>query len=302
MKILVTGSSGLVGTALCNSLRSHGHAVVRLIRSCSPSPSDASSEAIRWEPPSGPIDTAAMEGAEAVVHLAGASIGEGRWTPARKQILRSSRVDATRHLVKGLSRLKQRPRVLVSASAIGYYGDRGEEILIETSAPGNDFLAQVARDWEGAANAAERFGIRVVLLRFGVILAARGGALERMLKPVRMGVGGRLGSGRQWMSWLALDDAAGLIRCALESELWRGPVNAVAPNPVRNADFTRALARAAHRPAVFPVPRLALRAFLGEMADALLLSSQRVLPQRLAEMNYRWLHPELDNALASLVN
>jgi uncharacterized protein (TIGR01777 family) len=302
MKILVTGSSGLVGTALCKSLRADGHTVARLTRSGSESQSGQPAEAIRWEPPSGSLDLAAMEAADALVHLAGASIAQGRWTPARKEILRSSRVDATRHLVAGLAKLKQKPRILISASAIGYYGDRGDETLTESSAPGNDFLAQLCRDWEAAASEAERFGIRTVLLRLGIILDAHGGALPRILFPLRLGVGGRLGSGKQWMSWITLDDVVRLMRYAIENISVRGPVNVVSPNPVTNAEFTRIAAAALHRPAFFPVPRFALRLALGEMANALLFSSQRVLPQKLLALQYSFLRPDLRNALDSILS
>jgi uncharacterized protein len=301
MKILVTGSSGLVGKALCKSLRADGNIVARLTRSGSASQSGQSAEAICWEPPTGSLDLASMEGADAVVHLAGASIAEGRWTPARKEILRSSRVDATRHLVSGIAKLKQKPRVFVSASAIGYYGDRGDEVLNESSVPGKDFLAHVCADWEAAAFRAEQLGVRTVLLRFGIILDAHGGALPRVLLPLRFGVGGRLGSGIQWMSWITLDDVVGLIRYAIENNSVRGPVNAVSPNPVTNAEFTRIAAARLHRPAFFPAPRFALRLALGEMADALLFSSQRVTPQKLLALHYSFLHPDLQNALEGVL-
>ncbi|MGH9709989.1 MAG: TIGR01777 family oxidoreductase, partial [Candidatus Acidiferrales bacterium] len=241
-----------------------------------------------------------MEGADALVHLAGAPIAEGRWTPARKQILRRSRVDATRHLVAGLAQLKQKPRVLVAASAIGYYGDRGDETLAESSAPGNDFLAQICRDWEAETAQAEKLGIRTVMLRFGIILAANGGALKRMLPPFRLGVGGRLGNGRQWMSWITLDEVMSIIRFAIESDSIRGPLNTVSPNPVTNSEFTSALASVLHRPALFPVPRAILRLALGEMAGAL-LASERAVPQNLQSQLYHFRHPELKEALESVL-
>ncbi|MGB6483192.1 MAG: TIGR01777 family oxidoreductase [Candidatus Acidiferrales bacterium] len=301
MKIIVSGSSGLVGAALIDSLRPEGHTIARLVRSGSAATADATSKMIRWEPPTGSIDLAAMEGADAVVNLAGASVAGGRWTTGRKEVLRRSRVNATRHLVAGLAQLKEKPRVLVSASAIGYYGSRGNEILTETSAPGNDFLAQLCRDWEAEAAKAEHEGIRTVMLRFGIILAPHGGALQQMLRPFRLGVGGRLGSGRQWMSWITLEDVVALIRYAIEKESPRGPVNAVTANAVTNAEFTSILAGVLHRPALFPAPRFALRLALGEMTDAL-LASQRVMPEKLNRMGYVFRHPQLKEALASILD
>ncbi|MHB8410582.1 MAG: TIGR01777 family oxidoreductase [Candidatus Acidiferrales bacterium] len=301
VKIIISGSSGLVGSALINSLRADGHSIARLVRSGSPSQTGPASENIRWEPPTGSIDLAGMEGADALVHLAGASIADGRWTPARKQILRRSRVDATRHLIAGLAQLSRKPRVLVAASAIGYYGDRGAETLTESAASGNGFLAGICREWEAETAQAERLGIRTVMLRFGIILAANGGALKRILVPFRIGVGGRLGTGRQWMSWITLDEVVAVIRCAIENDLLRGPVNAVSPSPVTNSEFTSVLAGVLHRPALFPTPRAVLRIALGEMADALLFSSQRVVPEKLQAQLYTFRHPELKEALESVL-
>lgn len=301
MKIILSGSSGLIGSSLIDSLRPDGHAISRLVRSSSTATADVTSKMIRWEPPSGSIDLAAMEGADAVVSLAGASVAGGRWSKERKQVLRRSRVDATRHLVSSLAQLKTKPRVFVSASAIGYYGNRGDEILTETSMPGNDFLAHLCRDWEAEASKAEHEGIRTVMLRFGIVLAAHGGALEQMLRPFRFGVGGRLGNGRQWMSWVTLEDAVAIIRYAIIQDSPRGPVNAVAPNAVTNAEFTSVLAEVLHRPALFPAPRLALKVALGEMADAL-LASQRVKPEKLTEIGYTFRHPQLREALAAILD
>jgi uncharacterized protein (TIGR01777 family) len=301
MKILVSGSSGLVGTALVEALLREGHAVCRLMRPQSArKPGGPQAIEVRWDPISGELDSAAAEGAQAAVHLAGASIAE-RWTDARKRVLRSSRVDATRQLVAALAKLGRPPAVFVSASAIGYYGDRGDEELTETSAPGTDFLAVLARDWEAEAARAEGFGARVAILRQGVILAPHGGALPRMLLPFRLGLGGRLGSGKQWMSWLTLDEVVGIIRAVLENAGWRGPINAVAPNPVRNAEFTTILGRVLHRPTLFPAPAMALRLALGEMAQTLLLASQRVLPKKLQEFGYNFRQPELEPALSALL-
>lgn len=297
MRVLITGASGLVGSALADALRAAGHAVQRLVRPGKPlRPGD-----VRWNPVAGDLDRAPADGADAVVHLAGASIAAGRWNVEGKKLLRASRVDATRNLVTGLLQLHNRPTVLVSASAVGYYGSRGDELLTEESAPGSDFLAELARDWEKEAARAADFGIRAVILRFGVILAQHGGALQRMLLPFKLGLGGRLGSGSQWMSWVTLPEAVGLIRYALDTPGLRGPVNAVAPNPVTNAEFTRILAKVLRRPAIFPVPAFGLRLLLGEMADALLLSSQRVVPWKLQDCGYRFHDPELEAALRALL-
>src|SRR3989442_6898646 len=257
MKILVTGSSGLVGMALVDELARAGHTVCRLLRPESPSGVGATkSVPLRWNRATGELEGAAA-GADAVVNLAGASIAGGRWTAARKKLLATSRVDATRQLVTAAGRLAPPPKVLVSASAVGYYGSRGDEELTEESASGNDFLAGVCRPWEPEAAKAERHGMRVVQLRFGIILAKQGGALQKMLPPFRMGVGGRLGSGQQWMSWVSLADVVRVIQFALEGVAVRGQVNVapvrgalnvVAPQPVRNVEFTRALAKALRRP------------------------------------------------------
>jgi len=293
MRVLMTGASGLVGTALAAELRTAGATVNRFAR---PGTAAAAGD-VAWNPETGEMNLAAAEGADAVVNLAGASIGGGRWTAKRKALLRSSRVDLTERLVAGLGRLKKPPAILVSASASGYYGDRGEESLTEASASGQDFLATISRDWEAAAIKAQPFGMRTVIARFGIVLAKNGGALPRMLTPFKLGAGGRIGSGKQWMSWVALDDVVGAIRFAIGGAAVRGPMNVVAPNPARNADFTRVLARVLRRPAIFPAPAFALRLVLGEMADALLLSSQRVVPQKLSEGGFRFQYAELEAAL-----
>jgi uncharacterized protein len=244
---------------------------------------------------------AAMEGADVVIHLSGASIGEGRWTAARKDVLRSSRVDSTRLLVDALEKVRQKPRVFLCASAVGFYGNRGDEILTEASERGTGFLALLARDWEAESLRAEASGIRTVQMRFGVILSAVGGALPRMIVPFRLGVGGRLGSGRQWMPWIALEDAVEMIRAMIADEGLRGPVNVVAPEPVQNAEFTRVLARVLHRAAILPAPAFALRMALGEMADSLLLVSQRVLPERLVAAKYAFRFADLEFALRAIL-
>jgi uncharacterized protein len=297
MRVLISGASGLVGTELGRALRDHGHTVGRLVRP------DGKAEAgdIPWDPMSASVDIGAMEGTDAFVHLSGASIGEGRWTAARKAILRSSRVDSARVLVDAIARLRQKPRVFACASAIGFYGDRGDEILTESSDCGTDFLALVARDWEAEAMRAEHSGIRTVRLRYGVILSEAGGALPRMVTPFRFGIGGRFGSGRQWMSWITLNDAIEITRLAIEDDALAGAVNVVGPNPVRNAEFARILANALHRPAIFPAPAFALRLVLGEMADPLLLSSQRVRPEKLLAMNYPFRFSDLAATLSALL-
>jgi hypothetical protein len=242
MKLVISGGSGLVGSALTDSLRAAGHEVSHLVR-----PGGTMKQGdVHWDPGAATVDMAAMEGAEAVVHLSGASIADGRWTPARKAVLRSSRVDTTRVRVDAVLHLRHRPRVFVCASAIGYYGDRGEEILTESTSYGMDFLALLARDWEAEAARAEHGGIRTVILRFGVIFDAKGGALPKMLAPLRWGVGGRLGSGRQWMSWVGLEDAVEVTQRAIMDDRYSGPMNVVAPDPVRNADFTRIAAAELH--------------------------------------------------------
>lgn len=288
-RIAITGSSGLVGSALRHRLESDGHEAVRVLRG------DPSNVSAVWNPEAGWIRPGALQGCKAVVHLAGASIGEGRWTARRRAELRTSRIDATRLLVDHLATLA-RPPALVSASAVGYYGNRGDEILTEESAPGTGFLAELTRDWEAEAARAREAGITVTILRLGVVLSREGGALPRILLPFRLGVGGRLGNGRQWMSWLTLDDAVGAIEHAITTRL-DGVFNAVSPEPVTNRDFTRALGRALRRPALFPAPAFGLRLLLGGSADELLLWSQRVLSQKLEDTGYRFQHPDLGSAL-----
>jgi uncharacterized protein len=299
MKILVTGSTGLVGTALVSELKQAGHTVCRLVRPGTNAQSVRASEGfeVSWDPATGELGGAAV-GADAVVNLAGASIAEGRWTAERKKVLRSSRVDTTRALVNALGKMAAVPRVMVSASAIGFYGDRGDEVLDEQSRPGSGFLSEVAEEWEAEAGKGEALGIRVVRARFGVILAKEGGALHQMVRPFRFGVGGKMDSGQQWMSWICLQDVVAILRCALENDAVRGPLNVVSPQPARNVEFTAALAKSLHRPALFPAPAFALRLALGEMAEALLLSSQRVLPRQLEKLGYRFLHAHLAKALA----
>jgi uncharacterized protein len=299
MKILISGASGLVGTALTGALRAEGHTVAHFVR-----PGSAQAEGdVRWDPDKALVDLTAMEAAHAVVCLNGASIAGGRWTKARKQVLSDSRIHPVRLLVQSFERLKQKPRVFLCASAIGYYGSRGDEILTEASSGGTDFLSELCRQWQAEAMQAQGHGIRTACLRFGVILSIRGGALKQMLPPFKIGVGGRLGDGRQWMSWIALDDVVGSIRFTIDNESISGPVNVVAPRPVQNAEFTRVLASMLHRPAIFPAPAFVLRLALGELADALLLSSQRVEPERLAAARYSFRFNHIEPALrAAIVN
>jgi hypothetical protein len=303
MRILVSGSTGFLGTSLIETLEREGHAIVRLVRpeTSQSRPAGGSGQTLAWDPVAGAFDAASAEGADALVHLAGASIAGGRWNASRKKLLRTSRIAATRHLIGALAQLQRPPRVIVAASAIGYYGSRGDETLTETSAPGNDFLAGLCREWEAETARGAEFGARVVSLRFGIILAAHGGALPRMLTPFKLGVGGRLGTGRQWMSWVTLEETIRVIQFALADAGLAGAVNVVAPNPVRNSEFTKILAKTLHRPALFPAPAFALRLGLGEMADALLLASQKVKPSKLVNAGYQFLQPELANALRDVL-
>jgi uncharacterized protein len=300
MKILITGSTGLVGTALTQDLQRAGHTVCRLVRPGT-SPGTSQGFDVHWNPTSGELGGAAV-GADAVVNLAGASIADKRWTPQRKSVLRSSRVDTTRALVQALAKMSARPRVLVSASATGIYGNRGDETLTEASQPGTDFLSEIAKEWESEALKAEALGIRVVRARFGVILSKQGGALPQMMRPFQFGIGGKIGTGKQWLSWITLADAVAILGLALENANIAGALNVVSPQPVTNAEFTKFLAAAVHRPALFPAPAFALRLLFGEMADALLLSSQRVLPAQLQKLSHQFQHPDLPTALAAILS
>jgi hypothetical protein len=295
MRISVTGSSGLIGAALVPSLTAGGHEVGRVARSA------AAAGDWRWDPDAGHVDAGAVSGQDAVVHLAGESIAAGRWSAERKARIRESRVRGTRVVAEAVARADPRPKALLCASAMGFYGDRGDELLTEASAPGVGFLPEVSREWEEACAPARDQGVRVVHLRFGIVLSPAGGALAKMLLPFRLGAGGVVGSGRQWWSWVALDDAVGAIRHALVTPGLSGPVNVVAPNAVTNADFTRSLGRALGRPTLFPVPAFAARLAFGEMADALLLASARVVPERLQQTGYSFRHPELGSALRHML-
>lgn len=297
MRVVVTGASGLVGTALVTALERRGDQVVRLVRR-----EARGGDERRWDPAAGRLDPDALHGADAVVHLAGAGIGDQRWTAHRKAEIRDSRIRGTSLLAEAIAAAPTPVPVWVSGSAVGWYGDRGDEELDEDSRPGSDFLAGLCRDWEAATAPAEAAGTRVALLRTGIVLSPAGGALARQLPLFRLGLGGHLGDGRQWVSWIALPDQIGAILHALDHPDLAGPFNATAPNPVTNADLTAALAGAVHRPAVLAVPRLALHVALGrELTDVALLASQRVRPARLLASGYRFAHPDVGPALRALL-
>lgn len=296
MKIVVSGSTGLIGSNLTPVLASQGHDVVPLVRR---RPS-AGERAIAWDPEAGTIDRAGLEGADAVIHLAGENVF-GRWSPAKKQRIRDSRVQGTRIVSDAIARLTRRPTLLLAASAIGYYGDRGDEALTEQSGPGEDFLAQVSRDWEAATTPAQQAGIRVVNMRMGVVLTPTKGALAMMLPPFRLGLGGPVGSGNQYLSWIALDDAINAILHLLDAPPLAGPVNLTAPNPVTNREFAKTLGKVLGRPAVVTVPMFALRMAFGTDGAAMLQSGQRVLPARLLASGFRFQFTAIEPALHALL-
>ncbi|HMD46345.1 MAG TPA: TIGR01777 family oxidoreductase [Acidimicrobiales bacterium] len=303
MNVLLAGSSGLIGSALVERLGSEGHQCVRLVRPGGTPPGAAAATTVRWDPRQGTVDRAALVDAgpyDAVVNLAGAGIGDRRWTAGRQREILTSRVAATELVVSTITGLDPHPPVLVNASAIGVYGDRGDEVLTEQSGPSSGFLADVCRAWEATAEPAAAAGIRTVLLRSAVVLSARGGLLGRALLPFRLGLGARLGSGRQWFSWISLDDELSVVLAALGDPDLSGPVNAAAPTPITNAEFTAALAGALHRPAVLSVPVPVLDVAFGrEMAREFVLASQRVTPARLLEVGHRFAHPTVDEALTA---
>jgi uncharacterized protein (TIGR01777 family) len=293
MRALITGATGLVGRHLLGRIENP----VVLSRN----PDEArrrlgSVEAHAWNPAGGPAPAEALRGVEVVFNLAGEPVADGRWNDEKKRRIRDSRVAGTRNLVSAFATLETRPKVLVSASAVGYYGDRGDEELDERSTPGHGFLAEVCVDWEREAMAAEQLGVRVVCVRIGIVLAPGGGALASMLTPFRLGLGGRLGNGKQWMPWVHIKDVAGVMLLASRNDAIRGPMNAVAPRPVTNLDFTRALAHAVHRPALLPVPRAAIRLAFGELSD-ILIASLRVFPRVAEHSGYIFDHPDLAGAL-----
>ena len=291
MDVAITGSHGLIGTALTTALSQRGDTVRRIVRS-NPGPKD-----LRWDIDAQTLDPAGLEGVDAVVHLAGEGIGEKRWSDEQKRRVLESRTRGTTLLARTLAGLGRRPAVLVSASAVGYYGDRGDEVLTEDSPSGDGFTAEVCRQWEASTQAAADAGIRVAIVRTGIVLSKEGGAFPRLLPLFRLGLGGRMGSGRQWWSWIGVEDEVGAILHVIDGDL-SGPVNLTAPNPVRNAELTRTLGRVLHRPAVVPVPPFGPALLLGrELAHELLFSSQRVLPTRLEASGYRFRHPDLEGAL-----
>ena len=302
MKVAITGATGFIGRKLVSELLTEGHQVEAITREPESARKRLPAQCAcrRWDPMAGP-DPDIIRGVDAIINLAGEGVADARWAPARKEAIRSSRVLMTRALVGVISALPQntRPRALISASAIGYYGDRGDELLDEQSAPGNDFLAEVCQAWEREAFVVERLGVRAVVVRIGVVLGKEGGALQKMLLPFRLGLGGRLGSGRQWMSWIHLDDLVGLFVSAISDAEVSGAINGVAPTPVTNAAFTAALGQVLHRPTVLPVPAIALRLTLGEMSS-ILLGSQRVLPRAAERLGVTFRYPHIAGALADL--
>jgi uncharacterized protein len=296
MKILITGASGFIGATLAPALEAEGHELTRLVRRTS----RESAGEILWNPESATGQVKGLEGFDAAIHLAGENIGNSRWTAGKKRRILESRKRGTQLLASSLALAESPPKVLISASAIGYYGNRGNEILREDSPPGTGFLAEVCRTWEESTVPASDRGIRVVILRTGVVLSTREGALSRMLLPFRLGLGGKFGSGRQYLSWICLDDLIDVIKYVLQTPL-RGPVNAATPNPATNSEFVRMLGAVLSRPALFPLPGIALRALLGEMADPLLLFSARAEPAQLAAAGYRFKYPDLEAALRHVI-
>jgi len=298
MRILITGASGLIGTALQKSFEEKGYEMLLASRSEPKSERD-----IQWNADAGfaDEDLLRLEGLDAVIHLAGESISALRWTDEKKKAIRDSRVHGTRTMIEAFARLEKKPKVFISASAIGFYGDRGDEEMTETSSVGDTFLSEVSKEWESESRRAEDMGIRTVLLRNGIVLSKDGGALATMMTPFKLGVGGVVGSGKQWMSWVSLDDAVGIVNYALENENLRGAVNVVSPNPVTNEEFTKTLGEVLYRPTFLPLPEFAVNLVFGEMGDALLIDSTRVVPKRLLDSGFKFIYPEINSALENAV-
>lgn len=295
MRIAVTGSSGLIGSALVNHLRSLGHEVRRFVRR-----EPHAADEISWDPERKLIDVKTIEGLDGIIHLAGASIAARRWSRSYKQLIRSSRIDSTQLLVEALQKTASPPRFFLCASAIGYFGDRGEEVLTEASPRGKGFLAAVVEEWETTARYAEEYGVRVVNLRFGQVLARHGGVVASLLPVFRLGLGGPIGQGLAWWSWILLEDVCRAVEFLLDHAEIRGPVNITSPNPVRNRDFTKAFAKAIHRPAVLRVPTLLLKLLFGQLAQEVLLASARVIPVRLQESGFSFAYADIDKAFAKI--
>jgi uncharacterized protein len=300
MKILVIGATGLIGRSLCRYLTADGHTVAASSRSISNPKDLAVTEFHQWDPQSGPLPSAALKEVDAVVNLAGEPIDARRWSDQQKRKIRDSRVVTSQNLVDGLRSVDHKPTVFVSGSAVGFYGDRGDEQLVESSTAGSGFMSELCEEWEHEAGRANDLGIRVVQVRTGVVLSRQGGALKKMLAPFKLGLGGPLGNGKQWFPWIHIDDIAGIFHHAIITASLAGPVNGVSPYPVTNAEFTRELGRALHRPAFLPVPEMALRVLIGEMAEVL-FGSQRVLPKAALASGYEFHHPSLEEALADLL-
>ncbi len=301
MKLVIAGGTGFIGSALCRTLAEQGHSLVLLTRSTSPGIAPPSTTSVVWNSESTGEWERAIDGADGVINLAGEPIAGKRWTEAQKKKLRASRLDATRALVTAIGKIKEKPKFLLNASAVGYYGPHGDEVVAEESGPGGDFLAGLCKNWEAEAKRAEDHGLRVVRLRTGIVLGKNGGALAKMIPPFKLFIGGPLGSGNQWMPWIHLEDEIGLIRFLIENQSAHGAVNATAPNPVTMREFCRTLGSVLHRPSWAPVPAFALRLLLGEMADVL-LSGQRAVPAAAERLGYRFRHPTLPEALKNILS
>jgi uncharacterized protein (TIGR01777 family) len=297
MNIAVTGSTGFIGSALVPFLTTQGNSVRRLVRAQSQGKANGVGETMIWNPSEGVLDAAALEGCDALVHLAGDNVGNERWSAEKKTRMRQSRIDSTRLLCQNMAQMKNPPKIFVCASAIGFYGDRGADVLTEQSTRGSGFLAELCQEWEATAKEAEQLGVRVVNSRIGVVLSPKGGALQKMLLPFQMGGGGIIGDGKQYFSWIALDDVIGAILHCLQTDSVKGPVNLVSPNTVTNQEFTHTFGRVIQRPTIIPMPAFGARLAFGEFADECLLASSRVVPEKLIQSSYSFRYPDLEGAL-----